>query len=118
VLEILRLPGISAHMKVVEVKMEFSTRFLKLNKDLTALRGAVISIEQNKELHNVIVMLLKIGNYLNQGTNKGNSVSFSIELFGNLKLNKATGNHAKSTMMDYLLNTILNKEPQNARFAS
>ena len=62
-------------------------------------------------------MLLRIGNYLNQGTNKGNSVSFSIELLTNLKLNKATGAHSKSTMMDYLLSTILNKCPQNATFA-
>ena len=116
-LEILRLPGITAHMQCLEIKTEFSERFLQLNKNLTNLRAAVLGVENNKEFRNVIVMILKIGNYLNQGTNKGNSVSFSVELFNNLKLNKATGAHSKSTMMDYLLSTILNKCPSNATFA-
>ena len=88
-LELLRLPGISSHMAVVEVQMEFSNRFLALNKNLTNLSLAVIGVEKNKELRNIVIMILKIGNYLNQGTNKGNSVSFSIELFNSLKMSKA-----------------------------
>ena len=45
--------------------MAFSERFLVLNKNLQNLRLAVMGVEENKELRNVIIMLLKIGNYLN-----------------------------------------------------
>ena len=70
------------------------------------------------ELKQVCIILLKIGNFLNQGTAKGNSVSFNIELFRNLKTAKAVGDHAKSTMLDFLLSSVLNKAPHVARFAA
>lgn len=36
-----------------------------MNKNLQALKKAVVGIEDNPELKNVIVMVLRIGNYLN-----------------------------------------------------
>ena len=69
----------------------------------------MISIEDNVELKQVITILLKIGNFLNQGSNKGNSISFNLDLLKNLKSSKALGAHSKSTMLDFLLNSILNK---------
>ena len=97
--------------------MNFSERFLSLNKNLQDLRKAVIGIEDNPELKEVLVMVLKIGNYLNQGTNKGNSISFNISVLPNLKGSKALGQHSKSTMLDFLLNSILTKKPDVAQFA-
>jgi hypothetical protein len=71
----------------------------------------VSSIEDNPELKHVFVILLKIGNFLNQGSNKGNSISFNLELLKNLKSAKGVGTHEKSTMLDFLLVSILNKSP-------
>ena len=112
------MPGIQAHLSCLEVKFNFSSRFLSLNKNLQQLRKAVIGVEDNMELKQVCVILLKVGNFLNQGTAKGNSVSFNIELFRNLKTAKAVGDHAKSTMLDFLLSSVLNKAPHVARFAA
>ena len=64
-----------------------------------------------------MVMLLKIGNFLNQGTGKGNSLSFKLEFLTNLKSSKALGSHSKSTMLDFVLNSVLTKSPQLAKFA-
>ena len=54
---------------------------------------------------------------MNQGTAKGNQASFNIELLQVLKNSKAVGSHSKSTMLDFLLNTILTKTPKVAQFA-
>ena len=62
-------------------------------------------------------MLLKIGNYLNQGTNKGNATSFQIQLLNSLTLSKGVGKHSKSSMLDFLLLNILAKQPRIVTFA-
>ena len=90
-LEIIKLPGIKGHLQSAEIKFAFSERFLAMNKNLQALKKAVVGIEDNPELKNVIVMVLRIGNYLNQGSNKGNVNSFNIELLDGLKGSKAVG---------------------------
>jgi hypothetical protein len=74
-------------------------------------------VKDNEELKKVMLMLLKIGNYLNQGSKKGNQVSFNIDLLSNLKGSRALGTHQKSSMLDFLLNSILSKSPSTAEFA-
>ena len=64
-MKIMTVPGIKAHLQCLEIKFNFAERFLVLNRNLQALRRAVIAIEDNKELRQVFVILLKIGNYLN-----------------------------------------------------
>ena len=64
-LELIRVPGIKGHLNCLDVKFNFSNRFLNLNKNLQQLRKAVLAVEENEELKQVIVILLKIGNFLN-----------------------------------------------------
>ena len=116
-LEILKVPGIKGHLICLDIKHNFSDRFLNLNKSLQSLRKAVIAVEDNPELKQLFIMLLKIGNFLNQGSAKGNSTSFNIDMLRNLKSAKGVGTHQKSTMLDFLLNSILTKTPNVANFA-
>ena len=116
-IEILRVPGIKGHLICLDIKYNFSDRFLNLNKSLQQLRRAVVAVEDNPELKQLFIMLLKIGNFLNQGSAKGNSVSFNIDMLRNLKSLKGVGNNQKSTMLDFLLNSILTKTPNVANFA-
>ena len=81
------------HLNCLEVKFHFSNTFLTLNENLQQLRKSVVAVEDNPELKQLFIMLLKIGNYLNQGTAKGNSISFNIEMLKNLKASKAVGAH-------------------------
>jgi len=90
---------------------------LTLNKNLQALRRAVLGIEENEELKHVIIMILKIGNYLNQGSNKGNATNFNVDLLKSMNSTKAVGEHSKSTMLDFLLSSLLTKSPGSAKFA-
>jgi hypothetical protein len=55
--------------------------------------------------------MLKIGNYLNFGTKKGSASNFTLDLFTRLAMTKATGKFSKSSLLDFLINSLLNKEP-------
>ena len=116
-LELLRIPDVRNHLRCLEIKFSFPNQFLTLNTQLKNLRKSVVAVEDNPELQQVILILLKIGNYLNQGTNKSNVLSFNMDLLKSVKMAKAVGKHSKSTMMDFLFQTILTKSPEIAKFA-
>ena len=102
-LDIMRLPGLQGHLNCLEVKFNFSDQFLILNSNLQSISKAVQGVEDNPELRQVFLILLKIGNYLNQGTGKGNALSFNLELLSNLKNSKAVGaSHSKSSNFNAL----------------
>lgn len=71
-IEILIVPGIKAHLDVLVIKNNFGEQFLNCNVYLKQLRAAIVGVKDNQALKDVMVMLLKIGNYLNQGSKKGN----------------------------------------------
>ena len=98
-------------------KITFNPKFLKLNSGLQTLRECISAVKENYELDMIVAMILKIGNFLNQGTNKGNSSSFQIGLLNSLSFNKGVGKHSKKTMMDFLLLNILAKQPKVVSFA-
>ena len=74
------------------------------------LKKGVESIRDNIELKQVFVMVLKIGNFLNQNDKiKANKNNFKPELLISLSNTKGVGSHNKSSMMDFLLQMILSK---------
>jgi hypothetical protein len=52
-------------------KNKFDYDYTELNKNLKTLDSAVKGIRDNDRLKEIFAMILKIGNYLNYGTNKG-----------------------------------------------
>ena len=82
------------------------------------MKAAITGIEDNEELVEVFSIILKIGNYLNQGTNKGNQASFTIDLINKLTMQKGVGKYQKQSMLDFVLHTILAKQPHIVVFAS
>ena len=47
-----------------------------MNRSLEQLKVAVSAVRDNQPLMEIIAVLLTVGNYLNQGTNKGNTTNF------------------------------------------
>lgn len=47
-----------------------------MNKNLKMLEAAVTGIRDNERLKEIFAMILKVGNYLNYGTNKGKAQGF------------------------------------------
>lgn len=57
-------------------------------------------------------MILKIGNFLNQNDKlKGNKNNFKPELLTSLAMTKGVGQHKGVSMMDFLLQMIITKQP-------
>ena len=52
-------------------KNRFDTEYIDLNKNLITLNSSVKGIRDNDKMKEVFVLILKTGNYLNYGTNKG-----------------------------------------------
>lgn len=52
-------------------KNKFDYEYTDLNKNLESLFSAAKGIKDNEYLKEIITMILKVGNYLNFGTNKG-----------------------------------------------
>jgi hypothetical protein len=57
-------------------------------------------------------MILKIGNFLNQNDKlKGNKANFKPELLSTLSLTKGVGPHKGVSMMDFILQMVISKQP-------
>jgi hypothetical protein len=52
-------------------KNKFDSEFTDIKKNLECINSSVIGIRDNKKMKEIFAMILKIGNYLNAGTNKG-----------------------------------------------
>ena len=52
-------------------KNKFDNEYTEVKKNLESINLAVKGIKDNVKLKEVFAMILKIGNYLNYGTNKG-----------------------------------------------
>ena len=58
-------------------------------------------------------MLLRIGNYLNFGTNKGNAYGFGLQTLAQLDgVKSMNGSSKKISLMDFLITNIRTKEPR------
>ena len=75
-IQLIKVPRLNCHIECMLFKITFSPKFLKLNSGLIQLRACINAVKDNYELDMIVAMILKIGNFLNQGTNKGNSSSF------------------------------------------
>lgn len=62
-------------------------------------------------------MVLKIGNYLNFGTNKGKAVGFQMELLLQLSNIKSVGK-VKISLLEYLIKSIRKNDPSLFKFSN
>jgi len=80
----MQIPGLNNRLSCLAFKLQFSYEFLDFNKHSESLKKAMILIRDGAELKQLIVIMLKIGNYLNFGTKKGSASSFTLDLFTRL----------------------------------
>ena len=64
-LKVLKIPGIKGHLDCLEISTFFKDRVELLDKSLKDLNKALVAVEENEELEQLFVIILKIGNHLN-----------------------------------------------------
>ena len=52
-------------------KTNFDSEYTEVKKNIESINSAVSGIRDNVKMKELFTMILKIGNYLNFGTNKG-----------------------------------------------
>ena len=82
------IPKVHNRLNCLAFKLSFADDFLVFNKYVVSLKDAMLLIRDSGELKQLIVIMLKIGNYLNFGTKKGSASNFTLELFGKLSMTK------------------------------
>jgi len=70
------VPDLSERLECMLFKNKFDNEYTDMNKNLEAINLALVCIRDNERLKEIFAMILKIGNYLNFGTNKGKAIGF------------------------------------------
>jgi diaphanous 1 len=70
------VPSLNERLECMLFKNRFEYDYTEIKKNMEAVNSAVIGIRDNSKLKEVITMILKIGNFLNFGTNKGKAQGF------------------------------------------
>ncbi len=97
----LELPRYGAKVEGFYTRSEFDTRIAELSGSVSSLRDAAREISQGHEFRYVLEAILKIGNFLNSGTARGNAMGFKLDALSKLKTVKAT-NESKISLVQYL----------------
>ena len=93
-------------------RIQFDAKYLSYDANIQAFSNGVASIKDSHQLKQVFIMILKIGNFLNQNDKmKGNKPNFKPELLTSLSLTKGVGPHKGVSMMDFILQMIMNNQP-------
>jgi hypothetical protein len=92
-------------------KSNFEEQFSVMNRSLEFLKLAIASIKENKPLMEIIAVLLTVGNFLNQGTSKGNSSNFQMDFLLKLSVTKAVGKYSKSSLLEFLVTNLAANSP-------
>lgn len=70
-MQLIKVPNLAERLDCMLFKNKFEADYTDMNKNLEALSSAIKGVRDNKNLKELITMILKVGNYLNFGTNKG-----------------------------------------------
>ena len=83
------------------------------------LERGLVALENNNELEELLEIILKIGNTLNQkDPSKNNKTSFNVRsIFTTLPKIKGCGKYKNKNMLDFILESALNKKPELIQFA-
>ena len=98
-------------------KNKFDYDYADMNRNLFTLNSAIKGIRDNVKLKEVFALILKIGNYLNYGTNKGKALGFQMELLSQMTNIKSIGK-IKISLLEYLVQSIRASDPKLMEFTT
>ena len=93
-------------------KTQFSDALQVAQRLLEPFRGCFQKIKSSERLAKIFWLILYIGNYLNQGSNRGNALGFTLESVNSLK--PLRGSEPDTTLLTFLLETVQREFPDYA----
>jgi len=112
---LLRVPRLPERLECMIFKNKFDTEFANLSKNIATITLAIKGIKDNDKFKTFLAVLLRVGNYLNAGTNKGKQQGFAIDLLLQLGSIKSVGKK-KISLMEFVVRNIIEYDANIMKF--
>jgi len=110
VLEVNAVPALLQRMKAFRFKSEYETKKSEIKPDIQSVHTACKQTRASDKLRALLEIVLHIGNFLNQGGNKGQSWGYKLRDLQKLAEAKTTDN--KSTLLTVLVELVQKEKPE------
>eukprot|EP01132_Coremiostelium_polycephalum_P006035 gene6035-7519_t len=115
-LTIMDIPKLEVRLKSHLFKLKFEDIVEDILPDIKAVKHASHEIKNSKRLHEILKMVLAIGNYVNGSTTRGGAYGFKLETLS--KMRDAKSNDGRLSLLHYLAKTIQDKSQDLWNFGS
>lgn len=106
-LKLLVIPRIQNRIELFLFKIRFPEQIQEIRTKIKYCEQAQFSIQNSKHFKDLLEIVLSLGNFLNQGTKKGNAHGFKLSDLNKLKDTKS---HQRTTLLDFLITSIKTSE--------
>ncbi|KAJ3372723.1 hypothetical protein GGF31_001748 [Allomyces arbusculus] len=111
--EMMRIDRYEPRLKAMDYYLRFDERVRDQGNDVHAVLDAAQALVDSKAFHEVLQLILTMGNYMNTGF-RGNAYGFRINSINKLVDTKSADN--KRTLLHFLVETVTNKVPNLLAF--
>ncbi|CAG9328827.1 unnamed protein product [Blepharisma stoltei] len=100
------MPIFQGRIECLYFKLNFTVDFPEVYSQLASIKQAIETIKNSKNFQTMIYAILKIGNFLNYGTNKGNAQGFSLNILHQLE-NLRGFDGKKTPLLEFVIQTVM-----------
>ncbi|KAK3100755.1 hypothetical protein FSP39_024772 [Pinctada imbricata] len=111
---LMALPHYGLRIEGLLVKEEFNTEIEWIRPSIDAVIETAKDIKENKELHELLYLVLLAGNYLNAGNYAGDAAGFKLSSL--IKLTETRANKPRMNLMHYVVMQAEEKNPRLLEF--
>ena len=111
-LELSSVDDLQVHFELLLLSQTFSSRMEDITPPLNTMLSALDILQNNQHLNEILLVVLKTGNYINGGTPRGGAYGFKIETFSKLK--ELRSHKPGFTLLHYVVQTVYNEYPESA----
>ncbi|KAN0009757.1 hypothetical protein ACTFIU_007058 [Dictyostelium citrinum] len=113
--ELSKINRITEKLECFIFKQKLSTQIEELTPDINALLKGSMETKNNKAFHQILEIVLSLGNFINGGTPRGEIYGFKLDSLGGL-MDCRSPSDSKVTLMTWLIQFLENKHPSLLEF--
>lgn len=110
VLEVNQVPALQQRLKAFRFKADYETKKSEIKPDIASIHAACKQVRASEKFRILLEIILSLGNFLNQGGNKGQAWGYKLRDLQKLTEAKTTDN--KSTLMVVLVELVQKDRPE------
>ena len=112
--EFLKLDGYEMRVQILTTKLDYFGEYQEIMPNLAKLEASCKEIINNDCLKTIMGILLSLGNFLNHGSYAGSAAGFKVSSLN--KLNDTRANKPRMTLLNSLVEIVIEKYPKLCEF--